>query len=120
LDDESDVTAQGEALHQLITAMRACRDSAVPRAEVLEIVRPYLLEDDDIALEGMLIEHLSDGDASQIIQIVYEALLSGATFTFLDGRRTRKELLEICDGTGEVVFTRDGHRRRVTITKAPS
>ncbi len=120
MDDDGEITAQGEALHKLIEAMHVCRKAELPRAEILEVVRPYLLEDDDIALEGTLIEHLSDGDASQIIQIVYEALLSGARFTFIDARRTRKELLEICDGTGDVTFTREGRRRRVTITKPPS
>ena len=121
MDEDSEITAQGEALHKLITAMHACHDAEVPRAEILEIVRPYLLEDDDIAIEGSLIEHLSDGDASQIIQIVYAALLSGAAFSFVDGRRTRTEILELCAGIEEnVTFTRDRKKRRVWITKPPS
>jgi hypothetical protein len=119
LDEKSEIIAQGEALQKLIEAMHTCRDAEVPRAEILEVIRPYLLEDDDIALEGTLVEHLSDGDASQLIQIVYEALLSGARFMLVDGRRTRKELLDLCDGLGEVTFNRDGKKRRVTITKPP-
>ena len=120
MNDESDVSAQAEALHQLIAAMRACDDARIPRAEILEIVRPHLLEDDDIALEGSVMEHLGDRDATQIIQIIYEALLSGASFTFVDGRRMRNALLALCDGLGEVTFDRDGKKRRVTITKPPS
>ncbi len=122
MDDESDVTAQGEALHRLITAMRACDDARIPNNEILEIVRPHLREDDDdIIVIGALIEHLSDVHAMKIIQIVYAALLSGATFSFVDGHRSRLNLLELCEGTGgEVKFSREGHRRRVTVTKPPS
>lgn len=120
MDDESEITAQGEALHKLIEAMHACRDAGVTRTEIAEVIRPYLLEDDDILIEGSLIEQLSDGAASQIIGIVYGALLSGATFTFVDGRRTRNELRELCEGTGEIAITRDRNMRRVWITKPPS
>ena len=120
MGDRSDLTAQGDALQQLIAAMQACESAKVPRREILEIVRAHLPEDDDVSIEGSLIEHLGDRDASRIIQIVYEALLSGATFSFVDGRRTRENLLELSGGMGEVSFTRDGGRRRVMITKPPS
>ena len=120
MDEKKRIIAQARALHKLVKAMQACDDTSVPRAEILEVIRPHLLEDDDVALDGTLFELLSARAASQIIQIVYERLLSGATFTFVDGRRTRKQLLELCDGIGEVRFTRDRKRRRVWITKPPS
>lgn len=121
--DDDNVIAQGDALQQLIAAMQACRDARIERAEILEIVRPHLPDDDGITIEGALMEHLSDRDAATIIRVAYGTLLSGATFSFIDGRRSREEIRRLCeeaDVGNPVEISREGRSRRVSILKPPS
>jgi hypothetical protein len=127
LDDDSEIIAAGEkreiALEQLREAVVACSDADLTRDEILHVVHP-LFTDDDVYIEGSLFDHLDDGEASEIIRIIYGVTPEGATLAFSVERRSRNKILELCDdaniGKGNVTISREGKSLRVSIAKLQS
>lgn len=127
--DEREVIALVEkrerAVRRLRRAIGACRQAELTDEEILQVVRPLLLPDDDqVLLEGSLFDRLDDRDASDLIRIVYGALAEGATFSFPIVRRRREEILELCAGAGigngNVAITAEAQSLRVVIAKLQS
>jgi hypothetical protein len=127
LNDDSEIIAAGEkreiALEQLREAVAACTDADLTRDEILHVVHPLFTED-DVYIEGSLFDHLDDGEASEIIRIIYGVTPEGATLAFSVERRSRNKILELCDdagiGKGNVTISREGKSLRVSIAKLQS
>lgn len=124
--DEREVIALVEKRERTVRRLRraigACRQAELTAEEVLRVVRPLLLPDDDqVLLEGSLFDRLDDRDAADLIRIVYGALAEGATFSFPIVRRRREEILGLCAdagiGNGNVAITVEAHSLRVVIAK---
>lgn len=124
MDDDSDILAASEqreaALARLREAVVACHDVDLTRGELLHVVHP-LFDDDDVYIEGALFDHLEDGEASEIVRMIYGAMPQGATLAFGVMRRSRKSVLELCDAAKisqeNVIITRERNSWRVEITK---
>ena len=122
--DDSDVHAQveqrEEAVLELKRALARCRDSHLTNNEILGVVQPLLLGEDGILIEGSLLEHLNDDEASTLLRLVYGALSEDATFSFVT-RRTPADVYVLCDDAGikheDVTITAERKQRRVTIAK---
>lgn len=127
MDDDGEILADGEkreiALAQLRDAVAACNDADLTRDEILHVIHP-LFTDDDVFIEGALFDHLDDGEASEIIRIVYGVMPEGGTLAFSVERRSRGRILELCDdvdiGKGNVTIIREGKSLRVSIVKLQS
>lgn len=127
LDDDSEIIAAGEkreiALEQLRDAVAACRDADLTRDEILHFVHP-LFTDDDVYIEGSIFDHLDDGEAFEVIRIIYGVMPEGATLAFSVERRSRNRIYELCDdaeiGRGNVTISREGKSLRVSIVKLQS
>jgi hypothetical protein len=127
LDDDSEIIADAEkreiALALLRDAVAACRDADLTRDEILQKVHPLFTED-DVYIEGPLFDHLDDGDASEIIRIIYTVMPEGGTLAFSVERRSRSRILKLCEevniGEGNVAITWEGKSLRVSIVKLQS
>ncbi len=127
MDDDSEIIADGEkreiALTQLRDAVAACSDADLTRDEILRYVHP-LFTDDDVYIEGSLFDHLDDGDASEIIRIIYGVMPEGGTLAFSVERRSRSKILQLCKdadvGQGNVTIIWEGKSLRVSIVKLQS
>jgi hypothetical protein len=125
--DEREVVAQverrEEAVRQLKGALLRCRASDLTTNEILAVVRPLLLGDDGILIEGSLVEHLTDDEASTVIRILYGGLSGDATFSFI-ARRTPAQVYALCDDADisreDLTITAEAHFLRVSITKVQS
>ena len=122
--DDADVYAQvekrEEAVRELKRALAYCRDSHLTNNEILAVVQPLLLGQDGILIEGSLLEHLNDDEASTLLRLLYGALSEDATFSFVT-RRTPADIHQLCDDAGinreDVTVTAERKQRRVTIEK---
>ena len=127
MDDDSGIIADGEkreiALALLRDAVEACREADLTRDEILHHVHP-LFTDDDVYIEGTLFDHLDDGEASEVIRIIYGVMPEGGTLAFSVERRSRNKILELCEeadiGRINVTITREGKSLRVSIAKLQS
>jgi hypothetical protein len=124
LDDDSEIIAASEkrevALAQLRDAVVACGNADLTRDEILHVVHP-LFTADDVLIEGPLFDHLEDGEASEIIRIIYGVMPEGGTLSFALARRSRNKILELCDDVdiakSNVKITAERKSLRVAITK---
>lgn len=127
MDDDSEIIAASEerelALAQLREAVAACRDADLTRDEILHHVHP-LFTDDDVYIEGALFDHLEDGEASEILRIIYGVMPEGGILAFSVERRSRSKVIELVDdaniGAGNVKIIREGKSQRVSIVKLQS
>ncbi|HET8772925.1 MAG TPA: hypothetical protein VFP80_04010 [Thermoanaerobaculia bacterium] len=127
MDDDSEIIAASEqreiALARLRDAVAACRNADLTRDEILQCVHP-LFTDDDVYIEGALFDHLDDGEASEVIRIIYGVMPEGGTLAFSVQRRSRNKIIELCIdadiGAGNVKIVRERSSRRVSIVKLQS
>lgn len=127
MDDDAEIIAASEkreaALTQLREAVAACGEADLTQHEILQTVHPLFTED-DVFIEGALFDHLEDGEASEILRIIYRALPEGGTLVFSVWRRSRSAILNLCDAgdiaKANVVIHRERDSLRIVITKLQS
>ena len=127
MDDDGDIIAEVEqreaAIRQLQDALSACRRADLDANEILAVVRPQVVPEDGILIEGFLVERLTDDEASTVLRILHGALRDDALFTFV-ARRTPAQVHALCDDAGisrgDVTITPEAHYLRVSITKLQS
>jgi hypothetical protein len=114
------VEKREEAVRELKRALAYCRDSHLTNNEILAVVQPVLLGQDGVLIEGSLLEHLTDDEASTVLRLLYGSLSEDATFSFVT-QRTPADIHQLCDDAGikqeDVTITAESKRRRVTIEK---
>jgi len=107
-----------ERLRRAIDAAQA----ELSRDEMLSLVRAH--DDQDVILDGSLIDHLSDRDARTLLQVAYRALEEGATFVLSVATRTEQDIRALCADAGigdlNVKITRDARSLRVALAKLQS
>lgn len=122
--DDDQVMAESErreaAAKELHATLDACRTAGLTPDEILQIVRS-VLEKGDILIEGTLFDHLRDGEAADIIRIMYGVLSPVAKLSFAVERRSRKNIHDFCEDAGiansNVSITPEGDSLRVEIAK---
>jgi len=122
--DEDEIRIQverrEEAVQQLKEVLLRCHESDLTTNEILAVVRPLLLGNDGLFIEGALLEHLSDDEASTVLRLLYEGLADDAAFTFI-ARRNPAQVHALCDDAGisrdEVTISAEASQLRVTIQK---
>jgi hypothetical protein len=127
LDDDAEIIAAGEkrevALEQLREAVAACGEADLTRDEILEVVHP-LFTDDDVFIEGALFDHLEDGEATEVLRIIYRCLPEGGMLALSVARRSRSKILKLCDDAdiaqGNVEISREKRSLRISVTKLQS
>lgn len=114
------VARREDAARQLKDVLLRCRESDLTTNEILAIIRPLLLGNDGLLVEGALLEHLSDDEASTVVRLLYEGLADDAAFTFIT-RRTSAQVHALCADAGisrdEITVTAEASQLRVTIQK---
>ena len=87
------------------------------------MVRPALVGEAGLLIEGPLVERLDPNEASTVLRILHGALAGDATLTFL-ARGAPAQIHAICDDAGigrdDVTITAESHGLRVSITKLQS
>ena len=127
MDDDAEIIAASEkreaALAQLREAVAACGEADLTQHEILQAVHPLFTED-DVYIEGALFDHLEDGEASEVLRIIYGVLPQGGTLVFSVSRQSRSAILKLCDAARipgmNVVIRRERDSLGVTITKLQS
>lgn len=117
LDDSEE---REEAVQQLKRVLSKCREVDLTTNEILAVIRPLLLGEEGILIEGRILDHLNSGEASTLLRLLYEGLADDAAFTFV-ARRTRAQIAALCDDAGiireHVTINAEGSSYRVTIQK---
>ena len=126
------------AIQRLREAIAACKQAELTHDELLRLLRSD--GDQNVILDGSLIDHLDDDDATALLQIAYRALTEGASFVFTSIAeksahresiyirppivRTEQEIRALCAEAGiggtNVTVTREARSLRVALEKLQS
>lgn len=110
------------AIERLRQAIKAAEQAELTRGEMLSLLRSD--DDQNVVLDGSLIDHCNDRDARVLLQVAYRALDDGATFVFSVANRTEPDIRDLCAGAGigdmNVKITRDARSLRVALAKLQS
>lgn len=126
------------AIQRLREAITACQQAELTYDEVLRLLRSD--GDQNIILNGSLIDHLDDEDATALLRMAYRALTDGAAFVFTSVAekgarresiyvrrpivRTEQEIRALCAEAGiggtNVTVTREARTLRVALEKLQS
>lgn len=126
------------AIQRLREAIAACRQAELTHDEVLRLLRPD--GDQNVILDGNLIDHLDDDNATVFLRMAYGALTDGAAFVFTSVAeksarresiyilppivRTEQEIRALCADAGiggtNVTVTREARTLRVALMKLQS
>ena len=127
MDEDSEIIVQVErrerAIRRLRDALSECRSADLTTNEILAVVRPSLLGEGGLLIEGFLVERLDPNEASTVLRILHGSLSDDATLTFI-ARGAPAQIHAICDDAeisrDDVTITAEAHWRRVSITKLQS
>lgn len=140
--NDSEILALSEkrerAIQRLQEAIAACKQAELTHDEVLQLFRSD--GDQNVILDGSLIDHLDDDDATMLLRMAYGALTEGAAFVFTSVAekrarresiyvrppivRTEQEIRALCAAAGiggtNVTVTREARSLRVALEKLQS
>lgn len=127
MDDDSEIIAASEKreelARQLTDLLSQCRQVDLTTTEILAIVHRLILGEDEIFIEGLLLERLTDDEAATVLRITYGGLPGDGTLSFVT-RRDRRQVYELCEDAGidrdEVTISYEGKSLRVSIGKLQS
>jgi hypothetical protein len=127
-----------QAIKRLKEAIAACKQAELTHDEVLGLFRSD--GDQNVILDGSLIDFLDDDDATVLLRMAYRALDDGAAFVFTSVAeksarrepiyvrrpivRTEQEIRALCAAAGiggtNVTVTREARSLRVAVEKLQS
>jgi hypothetical protein len=119
----ADSEKREEMARQLSEVLSKCREVDLTPNEILAIVHGLVLGQNEILIEGLLLERLTDDEAATVLRITYGGLSDDGTFSFVT-RRKSWQVYQLCEDAGisrdEVTISPEGKWLRVSIEKLQS